>query len=501
MKSNVGYTRPELLEKLEEYQAIRDCMEGEYAVKGCRSKRYLPETDPFMTDIIRRDAIYEQYKMRPPWYGVSKRTRNALVGEVFRRSPEINIPYGLKLLENDIDGNGMTMIQQMRKALAENIDIGRGGLLTDYTDNEQRGNGPITKADIATGNVRPVVVLYRAEDIVNWRELRIGSKTVTSKVILEESYVVEDDGYEEKLGEQRRELALELYEGGTFVTCTIWRKRKVKKTGEEEWFAFKPATPLVDFTGKAIPEIPFFPFGSEDNNWTIDPCPMTDISCLNFAHFRVSADLYTTAFMSAHAQLTAAGLDETMMENSRNGNLRIGPNTAIIGSSKEQFMAAYISAPPNTLNNTLIEMIEKQLASLAAKLIREGLIRKTATQAIIEESAETSTLTNWANNISMAYAMALKAAAQFTGDNQDGIICKLNTQFNLTEADSQEVLALVTAKDSGVISLEETRALLKEKGIATQTYEDYLESIRTQPSVGTSNAAGGGAEQKVATEF
>ena len=500
---NVGYTRPELEAKLVEYQTIRDCMEGEYAIKGCRSRRYLPDPDPMLDDKQWQEALYKGYLMRPPWYGVSRRTRNALVGEVFKRDPIVALPAGLKLLEDDIDGNGVTMIQQMKKCLSENIDIGRGGLLVDYTSTAGAGEeGVVTQADIQSGNVRPTIVRYNAEDIVNWREMRIGSKTVTSKVVLQETFCLEDDGYEEELGEQRRELSLELYEGGMFVNCIIWQKLKDEKTGEKKWTNVNEFQ-LIDHAGKAFDEIPFYIFGSEDNNWTIDQCPMTDITCLNLAHFRVSADLYASSFKCGHAQLVTFGINaETDLKES-GGHLRVGPNTALMLGNKDQCDAKYISSPQTTLTSELLKTVETQLASLAAKIIREGLIRKTATQVTIDESAETSTLTNYTNNVSRIYEKAFKAAARYTGDDASGITCKLNTQFNFTEADSQRLLAYVTAKDSGVLTLEEVRDRLIEEGVATKPYNVFVADMKKPENAPTettttTSAAGGGAAQTAA---
>jgi hypothetical protein len=500
-KPNVGYVRPELEAKLEEYQTIRDCMEGEYAIKGERSKNYLPDPDPMLDDPVWRDAIYKGYLMRPPWYGVSLRTRNALVGEVFKREPIINLPSGLEILRDDIDGNGVTMIQQMRKSLCEIIDIGRGGLLVDYTATGNTGDGVVTLADVESGNVRPVIVRYNAEDIVNWREMRIGSKTVLSKVVLRETFVAEDDDYEEKLGEQRREFSLEMYEGGMFVNCLIWRKLKDAKTGEEEWVKVSEF-PIIDHSGKAFDEIPFYPFGSEDNNWTMDPCPMSPITCMNLAHFRVSADLYNSAFKMGMPQLKLHGVDKDWIDTQMGGRIITGSNKALLlPATTNGAEAGILVCPENTLITKLIAIIEEQLVSLAAKMVKEGLISKTATQVATEASSETATLTNYANNDSMAYKKALKAAAKFTGDNPDEVYVKLNTQFNFTEADSQRLLAYVTAKDSGTLALEEVRDRLIEEGVATMPYAEFKKAMESQPDYSkkeTTSAAGGGAAQEAA---
>jgi len=134
-------------------------------------------------------------------------------------------------------------------------------------------------------------------------------------------------------------------------------------------------------------------------------------------------------------------------------------------------------------------------------MVKEGLISKTATQVATEASSETATLTNYANNDSMAYKKALKAAAKFTGDNPDEVYVKLNTQFNFTEADSQRLLAYVTAKDSGTLALEEVRDRLIEEGVATMPYAEFKKAMESQPDYSkkeTTSAAGGGAAQEAA---
>jgi hypothetical protein len=64
------------------------------------------------------------------------------------------------------------------------------------------------------------------------------------------------------------------------------------------------------------------------------------------------------------------------------------------------------------------------------------------------------------------------------------------------------LLAYVTAKDSGVLTLEEVRDRLIEEGVATKPYDEFIEDMKKPENMPaettTTNAAGGGAAQTVA---
>jgi hypothetical protein len=91
---NVGFVRRELKDMLSSYQLVRDCVNGEQAIKR-RRQRYLPWPNTG-EDPTRAMARYEAYLTRAIFYNVARHTLGGMVGNVFNRAPQIEVPDQLK---------------------------------------------------------------------------------------------------------------------------------------------------------------------------------------------------------------------------------------------------------------------------------------------------------------------------------------------------------------------------------------------------------------------
>ncbi len=127
---NVGYQRPELTKNAGKYRMIKDCIEGQEAVKA-RGDFYLPRPDP--TNCTEENLMrYNSYLRRAVFYNVLQRTLSGMTGLVFQQQPEMLMPDDMEVLKVNIDGAGIGAIQQMRKCFKSVLAFGRAGLLTDF---------------------------------------------------------------------------------------------------------------------------------------------------------------------------------------------------------------------------------------------------------------------------------------------------------------------------------------------------------------------------------
>ena len=126
---------------LPSYEKVRDCVAGEAAIKRKREK-YLPMPDPLDKSEYNRSR-YDQYLFRASFLNATGRTLRGLVGLVFDKDPAVQAPDALKPVLVDASGSGVPLDQQASTALADNLTVGRGGLLPDYP----RTQGPTTVAD------------------------------------------------------------------------------------------------------------------------------------------------------------------------------------------------------------------------------------------------------------------------------------------------------------------------------------------------------------------
>lgn len=91
------------------------------------------------------DARYKAYAERAQWYASPERTKNALVGSVFRKGPKIQeLPEAVKYLAENADGSGASLEQIGKRVvggrgragvpvMADDQGMGRHGRISAFS--------------------------------------------------------------------------------------------------------------------------------------------------------------------------------------------------------------------------------------------------------------------------------------------------------------------------------------------------------------------------------
>jgi len=473
---NVSHIRPEVAEKQATWTMISDCISGQEAVKS-RGQAYLPK--PNASDNSPENAArYEAYLRRAVFYNVTARTLRGLLGQVFARDSVITLPDALSMLDIDVEGSGISLDQQAKRALSHVLGQGRAGLLTDYPV----ATNAVSKADVNSGRVRPLLKLYRPEDIINWRTTRFGAKVKLSLVVLRETYDKEDDGFEVQTEVQYRVLRLNEEEK---YTVTLYREvegelREGKK--QTEWVAYGQELPVVDYSGAQFTEIPFTFIGAENNDPEIDPSPLYDLAVINLAHYRNSADYEDSCFMVGQPTPWISGLTVQWVKDVLKGTIHLGSRGFLplpVGGE-----AGLLQAEANTMVKEAMEHKERQMVALGAKLVESKQVQRTATEAAQEEAAESSSLSSAVKNVSTAYTLALRWAGRFVAQFSDDLIeYELNADFDLSRMTPEERAQLIKEWQSDAISFTEMRWNLRRGGVAYLEDEEAKDEIETNPAI------------------
>jgi len=482
----VDYVRAEVLDLMARWNIVRDCVAGQEKVKK-ETTKYLPKPNEEDESDANKKR-YDAYIKRAVFYNVTGRTLQGMVGTVFQKAPEVEIPDGLDILKEDADGAGVGLDQQSKKALAYVLQFGRAGLLVDYPPAKE----PASKADREAGKIRPTITLWQPWDIINWRVATIGAAKLLTLVVISEQFVTDDNGFSTESEKQFRVLRLV---GGVY-TVEIWRESADAKS----WGVAETFTPL-DGAGKPWPFIPFQFIGSENNDDIPDLPPLYDLAELNIAHYRNSADYEEACYLLGQPTPWASGLTEDWVKDVLKGKIRLGSRAII--PLPENGTCGLLQVQPNTMAKEAMEHKEKQMVALGAKLVEQRDVRQTATEASQNEASETSVLATSANNVSSAYVDALKWAAMFDGESDAAISYKLNVEFEKRLATAQDRAQLVAEWQSNAITTSEMRAALKKAGVATLDDESYKDEIQTSgPDLGvpvnTAAAAEAAAKAKAA---
>jgi hypothetical protein len=456
---SVNFTRIELTKRRRDYALIADALAGEPTVKS-KKEKYLPPPQP-LTDDEGKER-YTAYLTRAVFYNVTKRTQQGLVGQLFNRAPQIEVPDYLQNTVGNMNGLGVNATQQAKGTSAEVISFGRAGLLSDFPTIEE--GREVTREDLISGRVAPTVTFYDAGRVINWRYSNDRSANKLLFVILEERREIWKDGdYSFTLAKQYRVLRLD--QSGLYVQELYY------DNNSDAVFRAYP----TDFNGNRLNYIPFDFIGSEDNDPDIDEPPMYSIASINMAHYRNSADFEDSTFYVGQPTTIITGLSQPWLDKNLSGGVRMGSRVVLPLPAGADIKV--VQADPNTLAATGMEQKERQMVALGAKLVEQKQVQRTATEASQEEAAETSVLSTCADNTSVAYAQALRNCGRFVSNADAPITFKINTAFEISTMDAQSRQETVKEWQMGAIAFPEMRQVLRRGGIATLSDNDAKKAI------------------------
>lgn len=413
---------------------VRDAVEGSDAIKR-RGTEYLPDPDP---DDPER---YANYKMRALWLGVTKRTHDGMLGAVFRKNPEAELPSVIEYMRDDADGSGMSLTQFARGAVSDTATNGRDGVLVDYPEAEDG----LTQEQ-AQG-LRATLRAYPSNTITNWR--RDGEQLAL--VVLLEHYDEPVDEFQVNQEKQYRVLSLD--DQGYYVQRVFRHNEEVSRS--EPRMA----------NGERWPFIPFQFIGAGNNDEHPDNPLLLDIADVNIAHYRNSADLEEASFIVGQPMFHVDVGDTSTQEWND-----LNPNGVTVGARRgiqtKGGKVELVQAEERNLPLKLMEQKEAQMLAIGAKLIeqRGGNEREEAVKA--RTGAENANLSTLADNVSDGLENCLEWAALFmtSADVFDDITFRLNQEFYEQGADPQMVMARIQEVDRGLIAKADYRAWRRKTG-------------------------------------
>lgn len=439
----VTTTHPDYDAAKSKWQLVRDCASGGQAVKA-RTTTYLPAPNP--TDTSPENAErYRQYLERAVFMPVTKRTRNGLLGNVFRRDPKIELPAPIQELTENVDGAGQSVIQLSKWVVGELLGVGRVGLLADYPMMER----PVTRAQARLIGLRPQILGYPTEAILNWRYGLVNGARGLTLLVLLESADVSTDEFTIKTEAQYRVLRID--EVGN-CTVQLYDAKGQPKTD---------VSYLRRGDSSNWREIPFVILGAENNQEGIDDAPLYPLAELNIAHYRNSADYEEGVYMHGQGTLFVSVGEMTLddFNKSNPAGIQVGARKGHIlgngGSANLLQMAA------NSAAYEAMQHKEEQMVAIGARIITKQGSAKTAEEVRINAAGESSTLDTLVGNASEGIEKALELAAIYENTDPDAVFFTLNRDFFGGNYDPQAAMAKMQELDRGLIAKKDYRDWLR----------------------------------------
>ena len=237
----------------------------------------------------------------------------ALTGAVFRT---VELPKTFEDELDDVTLSGVSFQAAAQDIFSRVLDVGRHGVLIDWSDT----------------NARPYWTRYDAPSITNWMTQRIGWKQVLTQVILHEiATTPSDDPFRPSQTEQYWQLLLQVQvlteEGVGAARQRAVRVPQHRLAAEGDEGRKRARTRRVGEVSDTVPmrrgeAIPFIPF-TFSGPGGIDPMPMRppliDLVEVNLAHYRVSADHKHALFLTAQPTPLVTGAKVGMLEFTGSG--------------------------------------------------------------------------------------------------------------------------------------------------------------------------------------
>ena len=382
-------------------------------------------------------AAYTKYIALASFYGATGRTVDGLVGLIFSKQPVQELPALIEYLDENADSKGNSLRDLAKKAATEAMISPRSGILVARPSTPEGSS----IADVEAQNLRPKLLSYKFEDIINWDYEVINNVEKLSLVVLCE-LTTKRDGFKVDVEKQYR--VLELIEG-------VYHQSLYNDAGAQV-----EAVLPVTINGSTSDIIPFYfvEVGAEGKSI------INDLVDMNFHHYQVSADYNSKNHFSSFTIYYETGADSS--QNMLMGN-------GVKWSNRSSDATFGILQPDGNADALRISLQddEQRMAALGAEALKPRSSGAESAEAkSLDQVAQNSTTADVAITISEALTKALNFASMWMGSTEEAVY-ELNTDYNPTGMSGQDLTAMVSAYQGGAISYDTLYENLQRGEIAS----------------------------------
>jgi hypothetical protein len=371
-------------------------------------------------------ASYNIYLSLAYFYGASGRTVDGLSGLIFSKSAVCEIPTIIDYLKTNSNGKGNSLRDSAKVAVKEAMITPRSALLVDYPNT----TGQSSILDVETGNLRPKILHYPYESIINWHySVQNNEQKLTLAVLREVQETVV----------RRFEIEQEFQYRVLELIDNVYYQSLYDHAGSE-----LKERKIILVNGQPSNEIPLFliEVGAEQK------AIINDLVDANLNHYRFFASYAAKEHASAFPIFYETGIigdDE---------NIIIGPNAKWSSTSSDaQFGVLQTASDGGSMRTYLLDM-ENRMAALGAEMLKPRIAGAESAEAkSLDQVAQNSTTSDVARTVSEAYTKALNFCSRWLGGVEDSIY-NLNTDYNPKSMDAQTLTALIAAWQGGAISYD-----------------------------------------------
>ena len=442
MSNDVKHQRAEYTNMLVSMEKNRLAVSGQRAVRAAGTKCLAPlasmlcstnynqssgVTSVSYSAIMTSEGLakYNKYLNNAYFFGASGITVSGMSGLISAKRPVKNLPASVEYLNDNANGKGQTLRDFTTDAVNEAFTTVRSGILV------ARPSTPAgaSELDVEQQNLRPKLLHYKFESIINWDYTTVNNEEKLSLLVLVEQ-TTERKGFEVKTVNQYR--VLELIE-------SVYHQSLYDEDGNE----VNPPAPVI-VNGSKANEIPFYWIVAETQIKAV----IDDLVDANYEHYNIYADYGSKLHYSSFIIYT-----ETGVQNGNSTNVIIGNGVKWNGSDNASF--GILQPDGNADSHRLaLQDTETRMAALGADMLKPRASGAESAEAkSLDKVAQNSTTANVAITVSGAVTQAINFASRWMGGTEDTEYM-LNTDYNPTGMDANMLNALWATTLAGGMSYQ-----------------------------------------------
>ena len=397
------------------YDLIRDCLEGEDAIRD-QGQLYVPKPDGMST------TNYAAYVARGAFYAAPEMTLRALTGLALRKAPVIALPARLEPMRLSATHENAPLDILIEDATREVMSMGRFGLLLDFP------------AENVTPTSTPHISTFEAEAIDNFDTAYVGGKKVLTKVHLNSEE--RDDDY----GEVTYELALE--DG-------IYRFRRFARDENKDRVNIgEEIIPTVN--GRPLDYIPFVMVSHRGIRPEDVTPPFLALCKTAIHHFVTSCDRRHSLHLTASPTPWIAGsiTEDKKPTTIGSGALWMLPEGTEVGMLEPQGLGL------SSMKEEMDDLVD-QMATLGARMLSVTMNRnETIDTATQRTRSELALLHGVVVSVEAAINLLLRIAAEWVSAPADEASVALSRDFIEASMDPKMIESQLKLVNSGNMSRE-----------------------------------------------
>ena len=454
------YRHPLYEEEMSHVEVVRDVAAGTKHMRD-QGKKYLPR-NPY-----EEEDEYERRLLKAKLFNAVDRTREGLIGMIFKRDPIRSEDMPPKLAEDldnvDLGGRDLSAFgRDVTKAAVTDghtfIHVEAPPLLT--IENPDGSRRPASEAEEQQARQRPYWVHVTKGQAINWRwETVRGQPTLTLFVYVEEA--TEPEG---SFGHKRVQRYRVLRPG----EFEVWERQTREDSASGETRAeFK----LVSKGRTSVPYIPIVTVYAKRVGFMFSRPPLLDLAWENIEHWRIRNVRQQALDYTATAIPVFTG--------EKQDDIKWAPNRglALPNPDSKAFM---LEAHGYGLAELRLERtdVESNLAALGlSQLVRETRQAETAEAKRLDASESDSALASYARFAQTAFNEALAIHGEYRKLDSVGAI-DVNDDFRQYEIDPALLRELNGMVSDGNLTLETLWAQMQRGELLPEDFDAELERAR-----------------------